>query len=186
MLSPPVYIFNRWELLHLFTVFGPPFSFLFNSFSLFLDSYINFVRVSLAFAIIKNRPKHLKDGKAYAIRLCQQVKEQQNDWKLEYNRVRHELLSMKQTRILNNLNNGQYSSYISNVLFYWSESLSYWLPASHAYCWFYLLTTSVPCLSGLVINWYELCQLLVGLEDKLRYSETFFPCWWILYWWAII
>ncbi|XP_067951617.1 uncharacterized protein [Watersipora subatra] len=66
----------------------------------FADSYINFVRVSLAVAIIKNKPSNLKDGEAYALLLSGHAKDEQNDWKREYNILKHELLCLKQAQLV--------------------------------------------------------------------------------------
>lgn len=69
------------------------------------DSYINYVRVTLATIIIKNKGEH-PDGYSYALALQKSVLSKQNDWKAEYYKLKDELLRLKQNQVLKDLHVG--------------------------------------------------------------------------------
>jgi len=65
----------------------------------FSEAYINYVRVGLAIAIIKIKPKDIA-SKTYVEQLRKQIEEKQANYKEECDRLKAELLMLRQSHAM--------------------------------------------------------------------------------------
>ena len=73
------------------------------------ESYINYVRVALAVAIIKSKPKD-QNLQCYVSQLRTGLDNQQQDWKEKYSLLKQEMFKLKQQNALMQLCTGRHSA----------------------------------------------------------------------------
>lgn len=60
------------------------------------------MRISAAVALIRTKPQEM-EGKQYAEHLQDAIKANQKHWRQEYDKIKDELLELKQSQVLHNL-----------------------------------------------------------------------------------